>query len=180
VAARRPGDDLGEDRSDVGDGDGLHQEWWQGGDLAPPRPSDHRLGEVVELGGALDGERHGSGRHELFLQPLAGQVRIPVEPVDPDDREQHMVAHPSPLLGREEVPGAHAEEVAGRRSVRRLEGADVDDPVDAAEGVVETLAADHVDPAGPRDHDRVVAGPAESLDGVPPRETRPANYCDTH
>jgi hypothetical protein len=87
---------------------------------------------------------------------------------------------PGALLGREEVPGARAEEVPGRRPIRRLESVDVDDPINAAEGVIEALAAHHVDAAGPRDHDRVVACPAVGVDGVPARETGPSNDCDTH
>jgi hypothetical protein len=50
-----------------------------------------------------------------------------------------------------------------------LEGADIDDRVDAAEDAIETLAAHHVDAARPRNDDQVAAGASQRLDGVPSR-----------
>ena len=80
------GGDLGEDLGDIAHRDWLDQQRRQGRHAVLARPfADHRR-ELEELGGAQDARWHRSLARELFLDQLAGVMRVPRNPVDADDR----------------------------------------------------------------------------------------------
>jgi hypothetical protein len=90
---RRAHGDLGENLTDVGGGDRLQKQRRHGGDIALPHPSDDGAGELVKLRGALNRDRNGAGTKHLFLQALAGVVRVALDSIDAHDRQQHVMLH---------------------------------------------------------------------------------------
>ncbi|GAA1287792.1 hypothetical protein GCM10009609_62880 [Pseudonocardia aurantiaca] len=102
--------DLGEDVGHVRGGDRLHEQRRDRCDAVLFGPGRHHRSEVVELRGRDDRPRHGSRGHEAFLFPLARVVRVALDSVDPDYREQHVVTDAGPLLGGEQAPRGSAEQ----------------------------------------------------------------------
>ena len=174
------GRDLGEDLADVGRRDRLHQQRGHGGAAVALGPADHHLGELVELGGREDRVGDRAGRDELLLAALAGVVGVPLDAVDADDRQQHVVAHAGALLGGEQALGHRAERRPRALGVLRRRVGHVDDGLGAGKGVVEALAGGGVDPPRAGDDDGLVPGPLEGGDGVPTHEPRPADHRDAH
>ena len=98
----------------------------------------------MKLGGRDDRPGHGPGFDEAFLLAFAGVVGVAFDPVETDDRQQHVVTYPGLVLGGEQVVGDGAEVCHGlvRIGCGRVRG--VDERFDAHERLVQAVAGDEV------------------------------------
>jgi hypothetical protein len=101
----------------------------------------------VELGGRNDRPRHRPGFDETLLVPFAGVVGVALDPLDTDDRKQHVVAHPSPMFGGEQVAGGGAEVRHHLVGIRRRRVRGVDDRLDSRDRPVHTVASEEITPS---------------------------------
>ena len=122
----------------------------------------------------------GPASHEALLLALAGVVGVAFDPVDADDRQQHVVAHAGPLLGGEQVAGGGAE--VGHRLVgigrRRVRG--VDERLDTSERLVQPVAGEEVHAQRAADADDVVPVPLEGGGGECADVAGRSGDCDAH
>jgi len=118
--------------------------------------------------------------HEALLLALAVVVGVAFDPVDADDRQQHMVAHARPLLGGEQVAGGGAE--VGHRLVRighrRVRG--VDERLDTSERLVQPVAGEEVRTQRTADAGDVVPVPLEGGGGERADVTGRSGDCEPH
>jgi hypothetical protein len=57
---------------------------------------------------------------------------------------------------------------------------DIDDGVNSDEGVVETIAGEHIDTACASDHDDVMSCPPQGLNGVATDDAGATDHCNAH
>jgi hypothetical protein len=93
-------------------------------------------------------------------------VGIALDPVETDDREQHLVPHTRPFLGGEQVPRGGAEVRHGLGHVDRGPVAGVDDGIDLVQCRVEPLAGGQVHAERPADPYDLMPVPLEGRDGA--------------
>jgi hypothetical protein len=96
-----------------------------------------------------------------------GRPVAALEPVGPDDRDDHQPLDPGPLAVGVQVSRGGGEELGRRFLLRRGAGCGVDHCLDALERLGEALAADHVDTLRTRDRDNLMALALQDLDHVP-------------
>ena len=96
---------------------------------------------------------------------FAGVVRVAVDAVDPDDREQHVVAHGGALFGGEQITGQCAEVRHRIVGVGGVRVGRVDDRFDTGERVVEPITGDEVHTVSTADSHDAVPGLLERCDG---------------
>lgn len=162
----------------LGGGDGLDVCVWGAYFVSVDEGLGDGLGEFVELGGAHDGPRHTGVFGGGLLSELAAHVAgDSCKFVGAHDGQHHVVADAGIAGGVCEVRGGLLEERLG--GVFGCGGVDdVDHGVDASQGVVESLAGQHIGAGVLRHLDDVVACCGEEGDELAANEAGGADHGD--
>jgi hypothetical protein len=134
----------------------------------------------VELRDRHDRPWHRPCGDQALLLALARVVRVAVDAMDPDDREQDVVPDAGPLLRGEQVSRGATEVRHCFRLVDRGPVAGVDDGLDAGQRVVEPLAGGQVDAERAADAHDVVSAPFEGGDRQRSDVAGGPGDCDPH
>jgi len=90
------------------------------------------------------------------------------------------VSYPRALLGGHEISRGGREKIPCRLGVPSLHVGYVDDGIDPRKGVVEAFAGGYVNAVRAGNHDGLVPGSPQGLDGVTTGDTCATDYCNTH
>jgi hypothetical protein len=148
--------------------------------VAVQRPAEDDLDQLVELGRALDGEGDRTGRDDLLLDALAGEVLVPLDAIGSHDGQEHVVRDAGAPFCVEDVAGRGGEPRPRLVALGRLDVGRVDDGGGARQRLFEPGAGEDVHPEGTGDGDGVMPGAAESFESVAAGRAGGADDCDAH